>query len=127
MLVAEVLVVSVIWLGTDGLIAVFNTENSLALHDYAFSGLRLYFLGFLIVGINVMLITYFAATNRPVQTLIGSLLRGVIAISICAVLLSMLFGMTGIWCSLMTSEMVTLLVLIVLYKKQKAGRIKTEY
>ncbi len=123
MMVAEALIVGVIWLGTDGLIAVFNTENSLALHDYAFSGLRLYFLGFLIVGINVMLITYFAATNRPVQTLIGSLLRGVIAISLCALVLSMLFGMTGIWCSLLASEIVTLVVLSVLYKKQKTGRI----
>ena len=123
MLVAEALIVGVIWLGTDGLIAVFNTENSLALHDYAFSGLRLYFLGFLIVGINVMLITYFAATNRPVQTLIGSLLRGVIAISLCALVLSLLFGMTGIWCALLASEIVTLVVLSVLYKKQKTGRI----
>ena len=119
MLVAEVLIVGVIWLGTDGLIAVFNTEQSFELHEYAFGGLRLYFLGFLIVGINVMLITFFAATNRPVQTLIGSLLRGVIAISVCAVVLAVLFGMTGIWCSLLASEIVTLVVLMILYRRQK--------
>ena len=119
MLVAEVLIVGAIWLGTDGLIAIFNTEHSMELYGYAFSGLRMYFLGFLIVGLNVMLITYFAATNRPMQTLIGSLLRGVIAISLCAACLAVLFGMTGIWCSLLVSEGITFLVLLVLHRKQK--------
>ena len=119
MLVAEVLIMGAIWLGTDGLIAIFNTEHSMELYGYAFSGLRMYFLGFLIVGLNVMLITYFAATNRPMQTLIGSLLRGVIAISLCAACLAVLFGMTGIWCSLLVSEGITFLVHLVLYRKQK--------
>ena len=45
MLVAEVLIVGAIWLGTDGLIAIFNTEHSMELYGYAFSGLRMYFSG----------------------------------------------------------------------------------
>ena len=61
--------------GAQPLISIFNSENNAQLLNYAHTGLRLYFLGFIVAGINVVL-------------------RGIVAIVICAVILAKLFGVT---------------------------------
>ena len=67
-------------------------------------GLRIYFLGFLFAGINIMLVAYFSAVDRAVPAITGSLMRGVIAIAISAVILSRLFGINGVWSSFLSSD-----------------------
>ena len=80
----EIVMVALVWTFTDPFIAVFNSENNQLLLEYAHTGLRLYFLGFLFAGVNIMLVAYFSATANPRPAIIGSLLRGAIAIGICA-------------------------------------------
>ena len=54
--VLEAVTTLVVWGFTDNLVAVFNSENNQQLLDYAHVGLRIYFLGFLFAGINIMLV-----------------------------------------------------------------------
>lgn len=113
-LIVEAVVVISIWFFTDSLIAIFNNENNIQLLLYARDGLRFYSIGFFIAGINIFLLAYFAATNNTKPVLIGSLLRGVIAISGFAVIFSA-FGMGGIWFSFTASELFTFI--IIFFKK----------
>ena len=99
---------------TDSLIGIFNSENNLQLLAYAHDGLRIYFLGFLFAGINITLVAYFSATGNALPAITGSLLRGIIAIAFSAVILSWLLGINGVWCSFLSSEVITFIVILLL-------------
>ena len=122
----EIVMVALVWTFTDPFIAVFNSENNQLLLEYAHTGLRLYFLGFLFAGVNIMLVAYFSATANPRPAIIGSLLRGAIAIGICAIILSRILGMNGVWLSFLASEMITFAVILIL-SKYKESRKTNEY
>lgn len=80
----------------------------------------MYFLGFLFAGINILLVAYFSATANARPAIIGSLLRGAIAIVICAVILSGILGMNGVWLSFLASEMITFVVILILSRKKES-------
>lgn len=86
--------------------------------SYAHVGLRLYFLGFLFAGMNIMLVAYFSAVDRPRPAIVGSLMRGMIAIVVCAIIFASLFGLNGVWLSFLGSEVITFAVILVLGRKQ---------
>ena len=104
------------WGMTDTLIAIFNSEQNLQLITYAQSGMRLYFLGFLLAGINILLVSYFSAVDDSLPAIVGSVMRGAVAITICAILLSRWFGIDGVWISFLASEILTFVTILVLYK-----------
>ncbi len=110
----EIIIVGAIFLATNPLISLFNSEQSAELARYADDGIRLYFLGYLVAGINIVLVAYFSAVDKPKPAIMGSLLRGVVAIIFFAILLSALFGMTGIWLSFLCAEVLTFAVVLVL-------------
>lgn len=112
--ISELAILLGIWSATDFLIGIFNSGNNELLSYYAHDGLRLYFLGFLFAGINIMLVAYFSATDRAVPAIVGSVLRGAIAIILCSIVLSSLFGLSGVWLSFLASEAVTLIVIFML-------------
>lgn len=115
-LIVEALVVICAWGMTDSLIAIFNSEQNLQLITYAQSGMRLYFLGFLLAGINILLVSYFSAVDDSLPAIVGSVMRGAVAITICAILLSRWFGIDGVWISFLASEILTFVTILVLYK-----------
>lgn len=118
-LVLELVTVALSWGFTDGLIGIFNSENNLLLLNYAHIGLRIYFLGFLFAGINIMLVAYFSATDNARPAITGSLMRGIFAIAVSAVILSKLLGINGVWGSFLSSEVITFAVLLLLSRFQK--------
>ena len=70
--------------------------------------MRYYFLGFLAAGINIMLISYYSAIDRPKPAFTASILRGAAAITICAVVMAKAWGINGVWLSFLAAEIVTL-------------------
>ena len=122
-LAVEALIQLIIWTSTDMLISIFNSENNVQLLNYAHTGLRLYFLGFIVAGINIVLVAYFSAVDEPKIAIVGSFLRGIVAIVICAVILAKLFGLNGIWISLLVAETVTFLTILFLAYKDRRKRM----
>ena len=116
---AVVVAVVVTFAGT--LVAVFNSQHSAQLADYATPGLRLYFLGFLFAGANIVKSGFYSATGRGRESSILALCRGVVAIMAFAFLLSHLFGITGVWLAFPAAELFTLLLGLVLGRPQGLG------
>ena len=79
----------------------------------------MYFIGFLAAGLNILMVSYFSATNNPRPAFICSLLRGTIAIVFFAFLLSSLLKMPGVWLSFPASEAFTFLVVLYFYRKER--------
>ena len=106
---------------TDSLVALFNSENSALMAEFAHSGMRLYFAGYFFAGCNIVAAGYLGAVNRPTEASITSLCRGMAAIVVCSLVLSALFGMNGVWAAFPVSEAITLALTVFLLKR-KAGR-----
>ena len=106
---------------TDALTALFNSENSALMAEFAHSGMRIYFVGYFFAGCNIVAAGYLGAVNRPAEASITSLCRGMVAIVVCSLVLSALFGMNGVWAAFLVSEAITLALTVFLLKR-KAGR-----
>ena len=102
---------------TDSLVALFNSENSALMAEFAHSGMRIYFAGYLFAGCNIVAAGYLGAVDRPTEASITSLCRGMAAIVVCSLVLSALFGMTGVWAAFPASEAITFALTLYLLKR----------
>lgn len=110
-LVFAVILILVVWGFTDPMAAVFNSEGSVQLADYAHDALRFYFLGYLFAGFNIVAAGYFSAVSCAKEAFLTSILRGFVAITGCACLFARLFGVNGVWFSFAAAEMITTAVI----------------
>ena len=114
------LIIVIVTLGfTEGIVAIFNSENNHQMEMYAMKGVKIYFWGFLFAGLNIVGSGYLSAIEEEVLAFGISMIRGVVAISICAFVLAHFLGMTGIWLAFPTAEFITLLVLVIGMKKNE--------
>ncbi len=117
-----VLIVSVCCILADPIVTLFNSENSAELQNYGALGLRLYSIGFLFAMANIIIAGFFGAVDRPRECAIISIIRGVGAIVLFAILLSSIMGIVGVWLAFAASELLTLCVsLALLFKKSKSS------
>lgn len=105
-------ILAVIYLGADAIVAVFNSEGNAELAAYADTGLKLYFLGFLFAGINIVGTGVLSAVEAARLAFITSILRGFVVIIICAFVLSFFFGMNGVWLAFPAAELLTMIVTV---------------
>ena len=111
-LVLGILIVAVMNLAAEGIVAVFNSEGNVQLATYAVEGVKLYFIGYLFAGFNIVGTGYLSATEAVVGAFVTSIMRGFVAIIVCAFLLAWLFGMTGIWLAFPAAELLTAIVMV---------------
>ena len=105
---------------TDTFVALFNSESSALMAEYAHSGMRIYFLGYFFAGCNIVAAGYLGAVNRPTEATITSVSRGVAAIVTCSLILSTLFGMNGVWSAFPAAEAITLALTAFLLKRPQS-------
>lgn len=111
----------VIYVFRDPLVAAFNKENSRQLAKIAKAGIVLYFIGFIPSGFNVVSSFYMTSSEQASKGLAISVLRGLIFIVMFAVVLSKLFGMTGVWLAFPSAEILTAVVAGCFLYKQTGG------
>lgn len=99
--------------------ALFNSEGSAQLAEYAARGLRIYFVGYLLAGVNITAAGYLSAVDQPAGAFVLSVCRGAVAIVGCSILLSALFGMDGIWCSFGAAELLTALLTFYFLRRER--------
>lgn len=97
-----------IGLFAEEVVSVFNSEQSTQLAAYAEVGIKLYFIGFFFAGINIVGTGFLSAANQAVKAFFCSILRGLVAVVVCAIVLAICFGMTGVWLSFAAAELVAL-------------------
>ncbi len=118
------LIVAVCCIFADPLVTIFNSEGLAKLQEYGEVGLRIYSIGFLFAGINIVIAGFFAAVDRPRECAILSITRGVVAIVIFALLLSSLLGLVGVWLAFVASEATTLILSVILLVKSRKSLAK---
>lgn len=96
----------------------FNREHDPILTDIASNGMRIYFVSLFFSGINIVAAAFLSSADCPKQAFAVSILRGFVLIIPVAWILSVLFGLTGIWMAVpVTEAIVCALAVIFLFRK----------
>ena len=82
----------------------FNRKHDPILTDIASNGMRIYFVSLFFSGINIVAAAFLSSIDRPKQAFAVSILRGFVLIIPVAWLMSVLFGLTGIWMAVPVTE-----------------------
>lgn len=122
--IVEILLICMSYAFTEQFIYFFNSEGNKELALYAYDAIRLYFIGFSFAGINIVLITFFSSIGQALYASITAILRGAIAIIICAIGMGILFGVNGVWLSFCAAELVTFIVVIIFFHNIKKREFK---
>src|SRR5699024_10865140 len=85
--------------------------------DLATRGLKLFFLGYLFMGINFIYMTYYQAIGNIRPSIGITLYRGFILLILMLFILPFLFGIDGIWIALPAAEAIVALFLLVYARK----------
>lgn len=104
-----------IFIGADGIAAVFNSEGNRELQEIAVYGMKLYFTACVFAGFNIVTMVYFTSTDCPKPANVISLLRGFLLIIPMAFLLSALFKATGLWLAFPATELAVSAAAVILY------------
>lgn len=116
-LTISVLMIACFEVFAEPLVAIFNSEHDPVMGQLATQGMRLYFLGYLFAGVNIAGTGYLSAVGAAKWAMITSILRGVAAIVLCALVMAALFGMTGVWLAFCAAEALTAAVMAVAMRK----------
>lgn len=125
-IIIAIVLVATILLLSNYIIAIFNSEQSAQLQSYANDGMRLYFLGFLFAAVNIVIAGFYSATGKAKYSSLIAIARGIVFISLFALALSHLFGITGLWLSFLASEVATVVLIFIINKTTKNKNIKSD-
>ena len=95
----------------------FNDEQSLI--DLTSHAMRLFFIGILFTGINMIYAAYFQAIERAKLSNTIQILRGLVFVFLALFTLPKVIGENGIWISVPVAESLTFIVTILLIKSNK--------
>ena len=103
----------------DPIVGVFiDSSAEGALYERGVDAFKLFSFAFLPLGIVVTLMGYFTAVEQPKPAMAISICRGMIFVCISLILMTVLFGETGIWLSMAVSETAALILAAFLYRKR---------
>lgn len=103
-------------------IAIIFSNGNQDLIQFTEKGMILYFTSFLIVGFNIITSIYYSSIDRSIPSFFISISRGLLFITISVLVLPIFLGITGIWISILISELLTLLISIYLLLRYKKKR-----
>ena len=113
-LVAMALATVAYWLGAGRVADVFSMKEA-TLRGVAVDAIRVYALSLLFTGFNTMIIYYFQVQEREVNATGISLLSGTILPVAFLYLLTVIFGVNGIWWCYLPAQAITLILSATLY------------
>lgn len=108
--VLALVVISVIFLFTDAIVSIFNSEHDVALAVLAMEGVRIYFIAFLFYGTTFTCYSFLSVTSNPRFALVASFLQGGGLTIPIVIILSGLLGVTGVWISYPVSELILVII-----------------
>lgn len=114
--VCGIAVSGVMWIGSPMLTAIFLNPSESA-YTLAVGGLPILGLCSLFFALNITFISYYQSREQSARSIIYMLLRGVVFMVPGFILLPRLFGSEGLWLAIPVAEILTLLVVVLLYRK----------
>mgnify|MGYP006072682187 FL=1 len=115
---------SAVFFGADPIASIFNSEGNALLQSTAVCGMKLYFIGCVFAGFNIIVSAFFTSTETPVPAHVISCMRGWLVIIPLAFAMSAMLGITGVWLAFPSTELICTavgaVILIKIYKKTQS-------
>ncbi len=109
---------------SHSIVNLFNSDGGVQLFQIAEQGIRLYFLAFFPMSVNVVTISFFASQGAAKESFLLSILKGIVFVLPLLYLLPSVMGTAGIWLTVPLAELITILLcgllLVVHFKKKEA-------
>ena len=108
----------------DFIVNIFGNKHDIQLSVLAKSGMKYYFIAFLFMGTNIVTTSFFSSIEKPMQSFLISITRGLLAVIPFIILMPLLFDLNGVWLVIPLVEVVTLLlsiISIIYYKSKKTN------
>ena len=86
--------------------------------EIASTGAKIYGIAFLFNGTNILISSYFTAIDDPKNSIIVAMSRGIVFIFIGIVILPYIFGINGIWMTIVFADIITILLCYRLLKNK---------
>ncbi|WP_203333524.1 MATE family efflux transporter [Planococcus beigongshangi] len=87
--------------------------------DIAVPGIQLFFIGYLFMGTNFVMMTYYQSTGKIRMATWITAAREIVILLILLSILPVFFGVTGAWLAIPISEFIVLLTIIFYQRKRK--------
>ena len=100
---------------SEEIVNLFNSEGDKLLLVMAVEGINIYFAAFIIMGVNIVITSFFASINKPKESFVISMMRGLVIVIPLILVLPNIFDMTGVWLTIPLAEAITILIIIKLY------------
>lgn len=114
-LMVSITVYLIIFFKADAITGIFNSEQNPVLQNIAETGLKIYFIGCVFAGFNIVISVYFTSTEKPQPAHIISILRGFLIIIPMAFSLSAIAGILGTWSAFPVTEALVSLIAITMF------------
>ena len=103
--------------GANAFVGFFISPAMEALRLNSARVLRIYSIAFLVMGFNIVVGGFFTSIERPTESFLISLSRGLVTVGIALFAVTAIFGGEGIWWAGTLSELLTLILTVLLYKR----------
>ncbi|WP_199690008.1 MATE family efflux transporter [Clostridium sp. 1xD42-85] len=104
------------YLGAELLVSIFGVATS-EIKNLAVRGIKLFFLGYLFMGVNFIYMTYYQSIGYVRPSVGITVFRGFILLIAMLFILPLVLGTNGVWLALPVSETIVALVLLVIARK----------
>ncbi|MCC3866652.1 MATE family efflux transporter [Terrisporobacter mayombei] len=118
-IIFAVLIYTTVYIFTNQIVAIFNSEHNMKLMIIASQGMKIYFLGYLFAGINIVSSAFFSSISNAKQGMTISILRSALILIPTVLFLSIIFKMDGIWYSFVITELVVFIISSIFLIKMK--------
>lgn len=95
-------------------LALIFTDQRGELIDITVKGIRIYFIAFILMGVNIVSISYLQAIEKARSSFILSTFRGLILTIVLVILLPKIFGLTGVWITAPLVEIIIMICFVIL-------------
>ena len=96
---------AVLFVFAEPIVQVFSGQDQY-LKEISVIGVKIYFIGTFFNGINVFLASFLSATSKYGQGMAISILRSSVILIPAVILLSVAFGINGVWMSFVATELI---------------------
>ncbi|QYE96873.1 MATE family efflux transporter [Paraclostridium sordellii] len=101
------------------IVAMFIDKSDMNLFLYTVKTLRISSVAYLIMGYNVIISGFCVATGKAIHASIVSLGRGLVVISLSLIIMTFIFGGSGIWMATFVSEAIVLAISSIILRNNK--------
>lgn len=123
--ISGILLFICIWCLAPAIVNLFIGGESLELIDYSINAFRLFITFSLIDVYSIVLAQYATALERPISGILISSLRSTVFLILGIFIAMKILGTKGIWLGMTASEAITLILAVIMYKKNHAYLLRS--